>query len=174
MCAGGGLPPEEEALPETPPPPVTPPGFVTTPGCEDKCDGMEGAKICDGGTFEGCKCVFADQYCFSECLGGEWMMACAGGGGGGDSPPPKPPKPDPKPPTNVTDTPPKPEDPAGEPPTNAADTASPQAPAPSAPTVPPSRSADVGDGEDGSSAPALRSLGIAAGMTLLAMALCGP
>lgn len=165
-CAGGGggdLPPpakNEEAPPVPPPPlpqedeatPATPPGFVTTPGCEDKCAGVEeGAKGCDAVAFEGCKCVFADPYCFTECIGGEWMTACAGGGGG--------------------DVPPLSSDDA-DPATNATNTTSPQDSVTNAPTQQPSRNADVGGGDDFSAACVSSSSGIAAGMTLAAVTLC--
>merc|ERR1719401_2805627 len=79
-------PPDKEVPPVSPPeneaPPVSPPGFVSTPGCEYKCNGVEeGAKTCDSDSFKGCKCVFADPSCISECDDGGWRMACADGGG---------------------------------------------------------------------------------------------
>merc|ERR1712157_419534 len=78
---GGDLPPVLTEDGEVPA--VSPPGIVSTPGCEYKCNGVEeGAKTCDSDSFKGCKCVFADPYCISECDDGGWKMACADGGGG--------------------------------------------------------------------------------------------
>jgi len=75
----------EKRIASTDTDPVTFPGFVTTPGCEDRCadvrDGAPGAE-CNSAQLAGCVCVFDDPYCFSECVdegeGGEWLMACAG------------------------------------------------------------------------------------------------
>jgi len=157
-------PPKEEAPPASPPPlpedggkPLgTPsPGFATTPGCEDKCAGVEeGAEGCDDAAFQGCQCVFSDPYCFSECEGGEWLTACAGRDGGGDVPPPSS------------------QDAAGAPPTNATNTTGPQDPVTSAPTQQPSGNADVDGGDEFSAARTSSSLGIAAEVALVAVTLC--
>lgn len=62
-------------------------GFVTAPGCEDKCsdadvgEGSAPMGKCDSSALAGCECVYSEKYCSSECepTTGEWLTQCEGG-----------------------------------------------------------------------------------------------
>lgn len=65
--------------------------FPLEAGCKDVCPDREPEMFsqCDADAVGTCNCPTSDSFCAFNCLGGQWVMLCAGGGGGGGVAPPK-------------------------------------------------------------------------------------